>query len=82
MLNDDGFMVTLPSVSPDGERVAFLSNNNRDFSLTDLYVADADGKNVKRVRGAVTSRGVFSPRRQLIAVRDTSALGQVGGNEE
>ncbi len=59
MFNDEGFMTHSPSYSPDGSKVAFLSNKGSDFSATALHIADADGKNVKSIRRA-SSRGVFS----------------------
>jgi len=60
MFNNEGFMTHSPSYSPDGSRVAFLSNKGSDFSGTALHLADADGKNVKSI-GRASSRGIFSP---------------------
>jgi len=64
---DDGFMTISPSFSPDGKQVAFLCNEDSDFSSTDLYLAKPDGSGMKRLDGPVSSRGVFSPDGKLIA---------------
>ena len=37
-----------PSWSPDGKRIAFVSNRTRDFN-PDIYVMDADGKNPRNL---------------------------------
>lgn len=61
VLSDHGYMSLYPSFSPDGKRVAFLSNKGSDYSGTSLYVIDRDGGGLKRIKAAVSSRGVFSP---------------------
>ncbi len=61
VLNDDGTMTLDPAFSPDGKRVAFLSNKGSDYAGTSLYIADRDGKNLERIKGGVSSRAVFSP---------------------
>jgi len=44
---DGGFYNTSPAISPQGDKIAFISN--RDFYF-DIYVMDAnDGKNVERI---------------------------------
>jgi len=60
VFNNDGFMTISPSFSPDGSRVSFLSNKGQDFAITALYLANADGSDVKLIKGA-TSRAAFSP---------------------
>jgi Tol biopolymer transport system component len=61
VLCDDGFMTTAPSFSPDGSRIAFLSNRGSDFAATSLYLTGRDGKEPERIQSGVSSRGVFSP---------------------
>ena len=54
-----------PSWSPDGERIAFVSdrNNKADY----LYVMDSDGGNLKRLTSDAVSRGpAWSPDGQKI----------------
>jgi Tol biopolymer transport system component len=60
VVNADGFMTHSPAWSPDGARVAFLSNKGSDYAGTALYVAGRDGGDLKRIKGA-SSRGAFSP---------------------
>lgn len=61
VLCDEGYMTLCPTFSPDGEKVALLSNKGKDYAGTALYVIDRDGKNLKKIQDAVSSRGVFSP---------------------
>ncbi len=61
VLSDQGFMTLDPSFSPDGTRVALLSNEGSDFASTGLYLVDRDGKHFDHVEGGVSSRAVFSP---------------------
>jgi len=61
VLSDHGYMSIYPSFSPDGARVAFLSNKGSEYSRTDLYLADRDGRNLRKIKDGVSSRPVFSP---------------------
>lgn len=61
ILSAEGFMTLDPTFSPDGKRVALLSNKGSDYSATSLYTIDRDGKNLDRVKSGVSSRAVFSP---------------------
>ncbi len=60
VLSDDGFMTLDPAFSPDGSRIALLSNDGSDYATTSLYTTDRKGK-LDDVEGGVSSRGVFSP---------------------
>ncbi len=64
---DDGFMTIEPTFSPDGKRVAFLSNRGSDYSSTSLYMSDRDGKHLDQIKGGVSSRAVFSPDGKRLA---------------
>ncbi len=61
VLSDHGYLSIYPSFSPDGARVAFLSNKGSDYSRTDLYLVDRDGRNLRKIKDGVSSRPVFSP---------------------
>jgi len=48
-----GFVNLYPRLSPDGKRVAFISNQNRDyFGQSSLYVYDFDSTKAERLTGA------------------------------
>lgn len=57
-----------PRWAPDGRHVVFISN--RDSSEMQLYIADADGKNIHqltKVNGGVQPPVVFSPDSTMLA---------------
>jgi hypothetical protein len=55
-----GYMNVWPAFSPDGKRIAYLSNKGSDYAGTDLYVMNRDGAGAKLVKGGVSSRPAFS----------------------
>lgn len=59
-LSTDGYMTVSPTYSPDGGRIAFLSNEGNDYSGTSIFVIDTDGKNKKAIKGGVHSSPRFS----------------------
>ncbi len=61
VLSDDGFMTLDPAFSPDGRRVALLSNEGSDYASTSLYTIDRDGKHFDQIEGGVSSGASFSP---------------------
>ncbi len=63
----DGFMTVEPSFSPDGTRIAFLSNMGSDYAGTSLYLTDRSGKDPDQLVGGVSSRAVFSPDGKKLA---------------
>ncbi|HYE95509.1 MAG TPA: hypothetical protein VD962_04830, partial [Rubricoccaceae bacterium] len=42
VIEDDGFFVFHPAFSPDGTKLAYLSNRGQDYSRTSLYVRDME----------------------------------------
>ncbi len=67
ILADDGFKTHAPSFSPDGARVALLSNKGSDYAGTALYLMDADGGELDIVKPGVSSRPAFSPDGKWLA---------------
>jgi Tol biopolymer transport system component len=61
-----------PALSPDGTRIAFSSNRNANY---DIYVMDADGRNVRRLTSAMSDEEdpAWSP--------DGSRIAFVRGND-
>jgi len=50
--DEDAIMDFSPKWSPDGKKIIFLSNRdyiNTNYSKSDIYLMDADGKNIKRL---------------------------------
>ena len=67
-----------PSWSPDGRRLAFLSNRAEGW---DLYVMDADGTNVERLtQGSTADDPAWSPDGASIAVERDHRIEAVGTN--
>lgn len=57
---------TAPSISPDGERVVFMSRREENW---DIYVADSDGSNLQRLTDDSSQDGIptWSPDGNAIA---------------
>lgn len=60
-LTDWGGLNRHPVWSPDGKRIGFLSNRRYDYSTFDLYVMDADGKNLRRIAREANDFVSWSP---------------------
>ncbi len=50
LLEAEGFNNAYPRFSPDGRRLAYLSNKGEDFSRMSLYVRELDGKETAALR--------------------------------
>jgi Tol biopolymer transport system component len=61
LLAAGGYMTIAPTLSPDGRKIAFLSNKGSDHSETSLVVMDRKGRGWKVLDGGVTSAPQFSP---------------------
>jgi hypothetical protein len=55
-----GYMNAWPVFSPDGKKIAYLTNKGSDYAGTDLYIMNRDGAGAKIVKSGVTSRPAFS----------------------
>jgi Tol biopolymer transport system component len=56
----NGFMNVWPVFSPDGKRIAVLSNKGSDYAGTSLFVMNRDGTDPQRIKAGVSSRPAFS----------------------
>ena len=70
-------------LSPDGDRVAYATNETDDFDNRDTYLADADGSNARTLDvgdlGAETSPVDWSPDGDRLLLADNSPdLGRAG----
>jgi len=62
VLSDAGYWTVAPTLSPDGSKVALLSNKGSDYASTSLYLVDRkSGAKLRRIEPAVSSRASFSP---------------------
>ena len=61
LVAEDGFMTIAPAFSPDGQRIAYLSNGGGDHAATSLYVMERLGTDVETIAGGVTSAPQWSP---------------------
>ncbi|WP_254808032.1 S9 family peptidase [Natronosalvus amylolyticus] len=71
------------TISPDGERVAFTTNESDDYNNKDVYVMDVDGSNPRNLEigddGAEAGADDWSPDGERLLVSDNSAdLGRAG----
>ncbi len=60
VFDHEGDFTLMPAFSPDGTRVAYLSNRGQDYAITSLYVADRAGGKPRRV-GRASSRPAWTP---------------------
>jgi len=74
--SEKGALATYPALSPDGSRIAFVTNRDRN---DEIYVMDADGGNLQRVTddGAPDEWPSWSPDGQWIVFAS-----QRDGNDE
>ena len=54
-------MTIAPSFSPDGKRIAYLSNKGSDYSIQSVYIMDRSGEKKKFLAGLAHSAPRFSP---------------------
>lgn len=60
-LTDEGYLNIYPAWSPDGEKIAYLSNRGNDYHIMDLYIISVDDKEVKPIAGEINSSISWSP---------------------
>ncbi|MFC4552611.1 MULTISPECIES: prolyl oligopeptidase family serine peptidase [Halorussus] len=82
-LTDYDLPVWYAPVAPDGERIAYATNESDDLENRDAYVADADGGNARRLPvgedGAETYPVAFGPAGdRLLLADDTEDLSRCG----
>lgn len=68
-----GFANLYPSYSRDGKKIAYVSNKNADyFSMSSLFVYDAESQKEKRLQGGVRTSVSWSPDGKKIYYGRTS----------
>jgi len=58
---DEGYLDYYPVYSPDGAKIAYLSNEGGDFALTQLKVRDLEGGKSRTIAEYVDNRFSWSP---------------------
>ena len=71
------------TISPDGERFAFSTNESDDYDNQDVYIADIDGSNVRNLEigevGAEAGPADWGPESERLLVGDnTEDLSRIG----
>ena len=63
----EGFANLHPAISPDGKKIAYLSNRYEDHWATDLIVYDRESKGKKEITSLVSSSISWSPNGRYLA---------------
>ncbi len=70
LIIDGGYLDYFPAVSPDGEKIAYISNEGNDFALTRLHIYTRRTGHVQTYNKRVRSRLSWTPDSQkLVYVR-------------
>ncbi|MBN2089961.1 PD40 domain-containing protein, partial [candidate division KSB1 bacterium] len=78
---DKGEANFYPVWSPDGKRVAFLSNKGMTYlSQTALYIYDFEKKEAKLIKGGVTSSCSWSPDGKKLVYAKRNKINQYGSH--
>jgi hypothetical protein len=78
LLKGKGFMTVGPVFSPNGRRIAFLSNEGSDYAGTALHIMNRDGRGNESIRGGVTSVPNFSPDGKSIVYSKSNKIDRYG----
>ena len=75
--------VGAPTVSPDGDRIAYATNETDDFENMDVYVAEADGSNPRNLEVGETGAEAApvdwgAAGERLLVADNTGDLGRCG----
>jgi len=60
-LTHEGWMNIHPAWSPDGTKLAYLSNKGSDYQIMSLYVMDVETEQVENMAGGLRSAASWSP---------------------
>ncbi|MBN1782141.1 PD40 domain-containing protein [bacterium] len=70
LIVDGGFLDYYPVLSPDGSRIAYVSNEGCEFALTDLRIYDPGTGRVEKLEEEVDSRLAWTPdSRKIVYVK-------------
>lgn len=69
----EGFANYYPKISPDGKKIAYLTNGTYDYGTTQLIVYDIQSKNIEPIDAPVASNYSWSPdgKKLLYAKRNS-----------
>jgi len=66
-LPSEGYLNLYPRWSPDGRRIAYISNRGQDYGITGLYVVSPEGDSLRLIAGGATSSASWSPDGRKLA---------------
>ncbi len=73
-----GYMTVGPALSPDGQKVAYLSNAGSDYSGTGLFIKSLGEKRAKSLQGGVSSPPQFSRDGQTLVYSKKDKVDRYG----
>jgi len=79
-LTQEGWMNIHPTWSPDGTRLAYLSNKGSDYQIMGLYVMDVETEEAERLAGGLSSAASWSPDGERLIYSKRVAANKYGSH--